>query len=178
MEKLIKIPFAKNYSVSNLGYIVNDKKNKKLKPRLNNRGYESIVLYNNGSCKSYRIGRLVLSIFSNVDYVSYPFEANHKDENKLNNSLDNLNWLTHKENMNWNNLSDKIKRRNYISQNAVNAAKEKNSKSVIGINIIDNSEIIFKSMAEAKISGFNIGNISACCLGKRNKHKNYKWKFA
>jgi hypothetical protein len=178
MEKIIKIPFAKNYSISNLGYIVNNKKNKKLKPRLNNRGYESIVLYNNGSCKSYRIGRLVLSIFSNVDYVSYPFEANHKDENKLNNSLDNLNWLTRKENMNWNNLQSKIKRSSYISENARIASIQKNSKAVIGTSILDNSEIKFKSMAEANKSGFNIGNISACCLGKRNKHKNYKWNFA
>lgn len=177
MEILKQIPFAKQYSVSSLGYVINTKKNKKLKPRLNDRGYESIVIYTNGKPKSYRIGRLVLSIFTNVDYVNYPKEANHIDENKLNNNISNLNWLTRKENMNWNNLGFRIKRSGLPNPNAAKAAKEKNSKKVIAKSIANGKEIIFNSMTDAKKSGFNIGNISACCLGKRKKHLGYSWSF-
>lgn len=178
MEILKEIPFAKQYSVSSLGYVINTNKNKKLKPRLNDRGYESVVIYTNGKPKSYRIGRLILSIFTNVNYVNYPKEANHIDENKLNNNIINLNWLTRKENMNWNNLPLRIKRSSIPNTNAIKAAKEKNSKNIIGKSVIDNTEIYFKSMADAKKEGFNIGNISACCLGKRKKHLGYKWSFA
>ena len=177
MEKIVQIPFAENYLISELGYVINSKTNKKLKPRLNDRGYESIVLYVNAKPKSYRIGRLVLSVFDNKDYISYEKEANHINENKLDNRLINLNWLSRKENMNWNNLQSKIKRSNSISENAINAAKKANSKPIKGISINDGSIIIFGSMAEAKQNGFNIGNISACCLGKRIKHKGYKWEF-
>ena len=177
MENIVQIPFASNYYISDLGYVINSKTNKKLKPRLNDRGYESIVLYINSKPKSFRIGRLVLSVFDNKDYVSYPFEANHINENKLDNRLVNLNWLSRKENMNWNNLSNRIKRSNWISEKAINAAKKANSKPIKATSIKDKSIILFNSMADAKHKGFNIGNISACCLGKRMKHKGYTWEF-
>jgi hypothetical protein len=177
MESIIEIPFAKKYLISNYGYIIRKKTGKKLKPRLNDRGYESVVLYINSKPKSFRIGRLVLSVFDNKDYLTYEKEANHINENKLDNRLKNLNWLTRKENMNWNNLSLRIKRSSFISPNAIISAKKANSKKIVGINIEDNSKIYFDSMADANKKGYNIGNISACCLGKRKKHKGYIWKF-
>lgn len=181
MEKIWKnIPNHNYYMISNYGEVINIKTNKILTPRKTDRGYLSVLLYYDGGkkYKSYRIHRLVLSCFDNVDYTEHKLECNHKDENKQNNRLDNLCWVTRSENMNWNGLQQRIKRTG--PKDVVKWTKfitEFNSKKVIGINILDKSIIEFNSIAEAKNNGFNAGNISACCLGKRKKHKGYNWKF-
>ena len=179
MEKIWKdVPNYINYSVSNFGEVLSKKRNILLRHRLNDRGYGSVVLYNNGKSKTFRIGRLVLSVFSGKDYLTKDVECNHIDENKLNNNLDNLNWLSRGENMNWNGLSKRIERAKYkYSKLRTNRTIEVNSVAVIGTNILTNKEVLFCSMAEARRKGFNAGNISACCRGERKKHKGYKWKI-
>lgn len=179
MEKIWKeIENYPDYLISNYGEVFSKKRNLTLKYRKNDRGYFSIVLYNKGEFKSFRVHRLVLSIFDNKDYSSYKLECNHIDEDKNNNRLDNLNWLSRKENMNWRNLSSRIKRNpTQKTEVFIQRIKEINSKKIVGINIITGENIFFDSMADAKRIGYNAGNISACCRGERKKHKGYKWKF-
>ena len=69
-----------------------------LKERISDRGYNKAVLYNNGKPKTYFIHRLVASAFIFNEH-SKPF-VNHIDGIKLNNNLNNLEWCTHKENIN------------------------------------------------------------------------------
>lgn len=75
------------------------KKGKLLKPSLNRRGYYEIVTLINGIKIHKTIHRLVAEAFipnpNNYEYV------NHKDENKLNNNVSNLEWCTHKYNCNY-----------------------------------------------------------------------------
>lgn len=57
---------------------------------------------------------------------------------------------------------------------------QEQKKQVDQIDILS-GEIIatYPSAYEAaKENGFDQGAISKCCLGKRNKHKNYIWKYA
>lgn len=57
------------------------------------------MLYKNGSGKNYYIHRLVAEA-----YINNPYElpqVNHKDENKSHNYINNLEWITHKENCNY-----------------------------------------------------------------------------
>ena len=181
MEKIWKkINGHSNYLINNYGEIKSLKRGKLLTPRKTDRGYFTVILYYDDwkKYKSYRIHRLVLSVFHNVEYSSHNLECNHLDEDKSNNILSNLSWVTRKENMNWNNLSQRIKRTGPKDIDKwTKMIKEKNSKKIKGINILSNEILLFNSMADAKKEGFNAGNISACCLGKRNKHKNYKWEF-
>lgn len=179
MKKIWKQVKGHNYLVSNYGEVKSVKRNKNLTPRKTDKGYLTVLLYyeNGKDCKSYRIHRLVLSTFHDVDYTTFHLECNHIDEDKKNNRLDNLTWVTRKENMNWNGLSERIKRNTVINKDWVKMITAHNSKEIIGTNLKTNKKVHFKSIADARRNGFNAGNISACCLGKRKKHKGYIWKY-
>lgn len=74
--------------MSNSGHIKN-KHGRILKPEIRN-GYYSVGLMKNGKRVHKRIHRLVAEAFiSNPDNLP---QVNHKDENKLNNEVSNLEW--------------------------------------------------------------------------------------
>lgn len=61
--------------------------------------YEAVVLAKDGQSKSYSVHRLVACAFiPNPDNLP---EVNHKDENTLNNRVDNLEWCTHQYNIDY-----------------------------------------------------------------------------
>lgn len=63
-----------------------------LKPSISNTGYYQVTLYKNTKRKKFLVHRLVaLAFIPNPN--DYP-HINHKDENKLNNSVENLEWCT------------------------------------------------------------------------------------
>jgi hypothetical protein len=67
-----------------------------LKPRNHNRGYSCVVLYRNNERRYALIHRLVLETFVGTDPAKP--DVNHKDANRKNNHLSNLEWVTPKEN--------------------------------------------------------------------------------
>lgn len=84
-----------DYLIYNDGRVFTLKRNKFLKLSLNN-GYHRITLYKNGKYHQVSVHRLVAKYFiSNPQ--NKPF-INHKDGNRSNNSLDNLEWCTSSEN--------------------------------------------------------------------------------
>lgn len=86
-----------NYEVGATGEIISYMRNKRrrLKGRLL-RGYLRVVLYKNGTAKQFQVHRLVAEHFI-PNPLSKPC-VNHKDGDKTNNSVKNLEWCTHKEN--------------------------------------------------------------------------------
>lgn len=75
-------------------------KAKELKPQMRGQ-YYMVWLCKNGNSKQYYIHRLVAETFlNNFDDLR---DINHKDENKLNNNVSNLEFCTHKYNMNYGN---------------------------------------------------------------------------
>lgn len=68
---------------------------KELKPSLRN-GYKRIGLMNGNSRKSYSVHRLVYTTF--VGPISTPLQINHKDGNKGNNNIKNLELVTASQN--------------------------------------------------------------------------------
>jgi len=75
------------------GHIVNYP-TKVLKPNLNFQGYCRVNLFKNKCCKMHLIHRLVAKAFLPEEKE----EVNHKDGDKANNLLLNLEWTTPKEN--------------------------------------------------------------------------------
>ena len=155
------------YEVSNLGNVKslsNDKtrKEKLLSSGIDKDGYLQVGLYKNGKQKRYFIHRLVAQAF-----LPNPFnlpEVNHKDEDKSNNNVDNLEWCDRKYNVNYGTRTEKV--------------VEKMSKQVAQYDLSGNLIAIWKSVSEIERQlGFVCGNISKCCLGKGKTSYGYIWKY-
>lgn len=96
--------FEDKYAVDETGNIYSvNYRNKKdniqiLKPRINRLGRKYINLCMKGKYKSYMVHRLIAETFlikDNPDHV-----VNHKDGNKLNNCVSNLEWISIEDNFN------------------------------------------------------------------------------
>ena len=84
------------YEISNCGKIKSLITNRYLKPFDNGKGYMTIGLFKGKKRKNHYIHRLVANAFiSNPN--KFP-EVNHKDFNKKNNKVENLEWVTIKQN--------------------------------------------------------------------------------
>lgn len=96
MEEIWKpIDQFPNYNVSNLGNIKNIVTNKPLKLNCKD-GYCNISLVNDEIKKTFKVHRLVALAF--IENPENKSDVNHKDKNKLNNHILNLEWMTRKEN--------------------------------------------------------------------------------
>lgn len=156
-----------DYRVSNTGKVKSIKHNKELilKPSLSN-GYQVVPLYNNGIKSRFKVHRLVASAF--VENPNpYEFDQiNHKDENKLNNNADNLEWCNQKYNNNYGNHGKKI------SEAKIN--NKSRSKTVLCVE----TGCVYPSTREVeRQTGFDNTCISDCCRGKRKVAYGYHWKY-
>lgn len=151
------------YKVSNLGRVKNNKGLIK-SPELNHKGYYRVQLYNKGKRKHARINRLVaLAFIPNPN--NYPM-VNHKDENKLNNRVSNLEWCTAKYNNNYGTARERMAK-------AI-------SKPVIMCDLKGNELKEFKSLTNASIYLNKLhaySHINECCNGKRKSAYSYIWKY-
>lgn len=99
------------YEISSNGKIKNVKRNKEKKLTINSDGYYIVKLSKENKKKVFLVHRLVAETF--LDFNDYKcvkedgkkifrkkdLVINHKDENKLNNCVDNLEWCTNKYNI-------------------------------------------------------------------------------
>lgn len=94
------------YQISNFGEVIrlrsydsrNHLRNFRIrKPRITKDGYLQIGLHKNGIETKFLIHRLVAETF--IPNPNNFLEINHKDENKQNNCISNLEWCDHKYNM-------------------------------------------------------------------------------
>ena len=158
-EKFVLLPFDNKYAVSDKGNIINVKSGKVLHTVLQN-GYVRVQLSTNGVRKNYPVHRLVAMAFiENREHKPY---VNHKDGNKENNCVNNLEWVTAKEN----------------DSHARNTNLKIQNKPIKAINIDDGNIITFESLSEcARYFGTNKGSIHRVLTGKRNKYKRYQFMY-
>lgn len=96
MKKIIINGQQTDYEISKDGKVFSNKTNKFLQGSVYNTGYRMVRLTIGGSKKSYAIHRLVAETFLQ-NPKKLPI-VNHKDGNKLNNKVDNLEWVNQSEN--------------------------------------------------------------------------------
>lgn len=97
-EYLKNIDGFSKYQVSNFGRIRKIKDNTEIKPGLTSDGYQNIKLVNDeGKRCTIRLSRLVAKTFI-PNHDKNKTEVNHINGNKLENMVDNLEWVTPSEN--------------------------------------------------------------------------------
>jgi hypothetical protein len=97
MEEIFKtIEGFKNYSVSNLGNVANQKTGKILSPGINTQGYKYVVLSLNGKRYTKKVHRLVAKAF--IENPCNKPIIDHIDNNRTNNNVSNLRFVTKSEN--------------------------------------------------------------------------------
>ena len=111
MNKEIWLPIKdyENYEISNLGRV--RKKDKILKQYKNDKGYLYVSLSKNNKRKLFRVHRLVAITF--IENPNNLPEVNHKDEDKTNNKVENLEWCTRLYNMKYGNTQEKATKTRY-----------------------------------------------------------------
>lgn len=154
------------YQISNYGRV------KTLNPRYNkvesniksvrkcHDGYYRLDLHKNGVKKTYYIHKLVaLAFLPNPNNYTV---VNHKDENKENNYVDNLEWCT----IGYNNLY------------SVNSRK-KSRRGIIQYDLFGNLIQKWQTISSAsKTLNISRNSIFRCCNGTQNTAGNYIWKYA
>lgn len=160
------------YEVSNWGNVRTSKrqgtKGGLLNTTITKYGYKRIMLYKKGKYKNYFIHRLVAKHFI-PNPQKYPF-VNHKDENKTNNHVDNLEWCTARYNLNYGTHNKKI-------SETLKGRRIKPVVAVVAKNIMNGNIMHFDSISDAERKGFCHSNIIACCKGRRSKYKGYYWTY-
>ena len=148
------------YQISNKGRVKSLKwgKERILKPWINSSGYYYIILCNDSVKKAFRLHRLVAETFITNPY-NLP-EVNHKDENKKNNCVDNLEWMRHIDNCNYGTRNERISRK--ILQY---------SKSEEFIREWPSSHEVERVLKIAQT------NITQCCKGKRKSAGSFIWRY-
>lgn len=133
--------------------------------RNNVNGYGYVSLFKDGKKKSYRVHCLVMQVFNPVvKKFGYDknYTINHKDGNKLNNGLDNLEWCTQSENQ------------LHAYKTGLNPINP-NKKKVIRLD--DNK--IYSSLTEcASDNGArSVGYITRVCKGERSNYNNRHFAY-
>jgi hypothetical protein len=123
------LDYIDNYLIRSDGIVVNKKTNKVLVGRIEHTGYIRVNLSFNKTKKRFLVHRLVAFVhIKNTCNLKY---VNHKDGNKLNNRVENLEWISFLDNMKHsvkNGLSVKGKKhwKNRISKDILLIIKESN----------------------------------------------------
>lgn len=137
-------------------------KGKQLKPVVNSNGYYICNIYRNSKSKIVYIHRVVADhLVPNPEGKKY---VNHIDGNKLNNSPDNLEWVTQLENA-------RHAQRTGLTPDSHCA------KTVKQYDKQGNLIATYSSYYEAgKKTGFEASKIGLVVRGKRKTHKGFVWK--
>ena len=160
-----KIKGFNNYKVSNFGRLISIKTNKILKPTDNGRGYLRFSLLgddnNNHTVYLHRI--IAEAFIPNPDNKPC---IDHINTNKQDNRIENIRWVTYKENTN-----------NELTIERVRNSGKKNKKKICSIDE-DGNKVVYSSAREAQrklnILCTAIGN---CLHGRSKTCHGLRWMY-
>lgn len=105
MKPIVIDGFTTPYSVTSDGKVYSHKYKKWLQPNLVG-GYHQVTLYYNGLRRSRLIHRLLMSAYKPTNDNN--LQINHIDNNRINNDISNLEWVTAKENSHHRDIQDRF----------------------------------------------------------------------
>ena len=175
--KNIPYPFyADRYLVSDSGRSWSIKWHSFMRNHPNDKGYFGINLCKDGVFKRKSMSRTVaLAFIEDTPENWQELDVNHKDENPANNTVDNLEWVTHEQNCNYGHHNERIAasnrgRKMTAEQRAKISElhKGKGVKAVVQMDRDGNTIAEYDSIkAAAEALNIDPGNISSACRGYR-----------
>lgn len=160
-----------SYSINENGQLWSNKTNKFMVPSFRKRGYLQYNITFNGKTHTYLAHRLVaLRYIPNPDGLP---EVNHKDGNKSNNHISNLEWVTKLQNIGHAFENDLVP----APWEGKAGKAHPRSKGVVQLN--GNVVIAEYGSAReaAKLSGICYGTISNVLIGRGNTAGGFYWQY-
>lgn len=157
----IQHPYFPNYFITPAGKVYSISAQRYMTPKVDDDGYLSVQLSNNGYKQDFRISRLVAEFY--IPKIPGKDVVNHKNMDVTDNRVENLEWMTY-------------------SENTLHAVQNKNFVYKDGIIQYDfNGQIIatYESIRDAnRKTGFNRNIIAECCKGERPNAYNSIWRYS
>ena len=158
------------YQISSLGRVKSLRNNKTRKEKIlklkkNNNGYVLVNLYKNKVMKTYQVHWLVAKAFIE-NPNNYPC-FNQKDDNKENNNISNLEWITYKDNCNYGTRNQRI----------INSKKEK-CFYTREIYCLENNKIYNSIKQASEELNLDSSNIVKVLKGRLKQTKCYTFRYA
>ena len=130
----------------------------------NNQGYLHVVLSKNNKVKAYLVHRIIAETFlPNTDNLPC---VNHKDEDKTNNSVENLEWCDAKYNSNYGTRNERMSKS--LTNNIYTSRK---------VDVYDLDMNFIETLPSIEECGrkYNVstGNVGHCCNGGRWSDKTH-----
>ena len=155
------------YKITSAGEVISyqGKHPRALKQNIRGRSceYLAVSLSKNNIKSTQSIHVLVARTF--IDNPKKLNDVNHKDGIKYNNGVENLEWVTKKENI------------LHAIEAGLITRHGRDKRPVIGENKKTGKLLAFESLADAALHGFKSPSICACCKRKRRSHYGYKWSY-
>lgn len=155
--------FEDRYTVSDTGLVFSKLSGRLLTPKVDRYGYEVVALSRNRKMWHATVHRLVAMTFIPNPH-SLPC-VNHKDENKRNNRVDNLEWVTVKENDNYGTRNQRM-------------AESKKKRPIAQYDMSMNLIRIHPGVKDAhRNTGVNRNSIRDVCQKRRSSAGGYIWGY-
>lgn len=164
--------YGDKYSIFDGGAVVNNKTGKALAIKATDKGYLYVSLWHENKGHDRFVHRLLLQ--ATTGQTGLGLEVNHKDGDKTNNYLSNLEWCTSSQNK-WHSFHVLKSRKSILLKGSQNP----NSKPVEGIDSSGKVVVHFESAEEARKCGYQPASIAHAIKGKLQKrHKGLFWRHA
>ena len=130
-----------------------------LKPRLSHKGYLLVGLCTEARTKNYSVHRLVARAF--IPNPKGKPEINHRNGDKTDNRVENLEWVTTAENV----------------RHSITVLGHTRSTPTYAVVCLDTGHVYASAREAAAGTGCRRGGISAVCRGEKKTHHGLRWAY-
>ena len=168
-----RIPDFENYAITTDGRIWSLATHQFLSTRPDKDGYLRVNLSKDGKAYTRFVHRLVaITYLPNPDNLPL---VNHKDENKKNNNVENLEWCTQ-----WYNITYSRNKDLALAKGVDFKVEEKNKKRTgtsKPVRCIETGEVFASGAEAARQMNLDASHLSKVCRGKLKSTKGYHFEF-
>ncbi|EPC73213.1 HNH endonuclease [Lacticaseibacillus paracasei] len=157
-------PFSR-YKISRNGVVIGPRSNRPIKQYINSCGYVILGVTKDGSNRhtTVTLSRLLaLAWISNPEHLS---DVDHIDNNRLNNNLSNLRWVSHRDNL--------------VKEHRRQLMKRANGRPVRKVYDDDTFDEVYSSIKEAaEVNELSNTSVAGSANGTLHLNKSYHFVFA